>query len=52
MLELFQAFTDVLVGLIFPATVTPISALASFGILFPIIGIVLGLVYRLVRSAG
>jgi hypothetical protein len=52
MILLFQSLMDVLVGIIFPATVTPISALASFGVLFPLIGLVLGLVYRLVRSAG
>jgi hypothetical protein len=42
----------VLVGIIFPATVTPVSALAAFGLIFPIIGVVLGLLYRLVRSSG
>jgi hypothetical protein len=32
--------------------VTPVSALAAFGLIFPIIGVVLGLLYRLVRSSG
>lgn len=49
---LFSEFMDILVALIFPAVVTPVSALAAFGIIFPIVGIVLSLLYRLVRSAG
>lgn len=49
---LFGRFFDLLVALIFPATPTAVSSLAAFGLIFPIVGIVLGLLYRLVRSAG
>lgn len=53
MLELlFGRFFDLLVALIFPATPTAISSLAAFGLIFPIVGVVLGLLYRLVRSSG
>jgi hypothetical protein len=52
MTALFTGFFALLSGIIFPATVTPVSALASFGILFPLVVIVLGFLYSLVRGRG
>lgn len=36
--------------MIFPATLTPISVLAAFGVIFPIVGVVMGFVFSLVRG--
>lgn len=44
------AFFDLLSGMIFPTTLTPISVLAAFGLIFPIVGIVLGFVFSLARG--
>lgn len=52
MLLLLTELFTILVGIIFPAAVTPVSALASFAILFPLLAIALGFLYKLVRSAG
>lgn len=48
MTQLFTAFFDLLSGIIFPATPTAISSIASFGLLFAIVVTVLGFVYKLV----
>lgn len=52
MTALFGELFDLIVGIVFPATVTPVSALAAFGILFPLVVIALGFLRKLVRSGG
>jgi hypothetical protein len=39
-------------GIIFPDTVSAISVVAAFGLLFPFILVVLGLIKRLASSGG
>lgn len=48
--ELFNQFFTMLSGIIFPDTVTAVSVLASFGVIFPIIVVVLGFLFSLVRG--
>ena len=50
MTAIFTGFFTLLSGIIFPATVTPVSSLAAFGLLFPLVGLALGFLYRLVRG--
>ena len=52
MLAIFTQLFTILTGIIFPAAVTPVSALAAFGLLFPLLVVALGFLYKLVRSAG
>lgn len=52
MTAIFQGFFTLLTGVIFPDTVTSVSALASFGVLFPIVVVVLGFLYSLIRGRG
>lgn len=49
---LFTEMFDLISGIIFPATITPISVLAAFGMIFPVLGVVLGFVFSLVRGRG
>ena len=52
MLAIFTQLFTILTGIIFPDPVTPVSALAAFGLLFPLLVVALGFLYKLVRSAG
>jgi hypothetical protein len=47
---LFDALFALLIGIIFPATPTAISTLAAFGIIFPLVVVVLGFLFKLVRG--
>lgn len=49
---LFTALFDIIVGIVFPTTVTPVSVLAAFGIIFPLVVVALGFLYKLVRSGS
>jgi hypothetical protein len=46
-----QLFT-LISGIIFPATSTPISTLAAFGLLFPLVVLGLNFVLKLARGSG
>lgn len=50
--ELLTQFFTLISGIIFPATLTPVSVLAAFGMIFPIVGVVLGFLFSLVRGRG
>jgi hypothetical protein len=47
---LLNQFFTLISGMIFPATLTPVSVLAAFGVIFPIVGVVMGFVFSLVRG--
>ena len=46
----FNEMFDLISGIIFPATGTPVSVLAAFGIIFPLVVIVLSFVRSLARG--
>jgi hypothetical protein len=49
---LFTELFDILIAIIFPATPTAVSTLAAFAIIFPLVLVVLGFLFRLVRRGG
>lgn len=50
--ELFTEFFTLISGIVFPTVLTPVSVLAAFGLIFPILIVVLGFLYRLVRGSS
>lgn len=49
---LFTGLFDLIVGLVFPTTPTPVSALAAFGLIFPLIGVAYSFLRRLTGGNG
>lgn len=52
MTALFTSLFGVVTGIVFPATVTPVSVIAAFGLLFPLIGLTLAFLKRLASSGS
>ena len=51
-MALFTALLTTLSGILFPATPSAMSTIAAFGIIVPLLFVVLAFVFKLVKSKG
>jgi hypothetical protein len=49
---LFQSLLTTLSGIIFPATPSAMSTIVSFGVIIPLLFVVLAFVFKLIKSKG
>lgn len=49
--DLVTQFFALISGIVFPATLTPVSVLAAFAFIFPLIGLVLSFFRGLIRGS-